>query len=223
MDKYSKQSFLRDGLHCKSIYPQSDFLIAFFLHAIFQNRNLFTEMSHKNYAEKYTKPELRRKIKQEIMESDKGGKPGQWSARKSQLLVQEYEKRGGGYQGEKDEAARSLEEWTEQNWQTQEEDGKARKNNKTKRYLPQEVWERLSEEEKQEVEENKQSASQQGEQYAEWTTAVKRVMGEIQQSDESQLTKRELYQKAQELEIEGRSKMDKSQLYEAIEEAENSL
>jgi hypothetical protein len=81
----------------------------------------------------------------------------------------------------------------------------------------------LSEEEKQEVEENKQSASQQGEQYAEWTTAVKRVMGEIQQSDESQLTKRELYQKAQELEIEGRSKMDKSQLYEAIEEAENSL
>jgi hypothetical protein len=180
-------------------------------------------MSHKNYAEKYTKPELRRKIKQEIMESDKGGKPGQWSARKSQLLVQEYEKRGGGYQGEKDEAARSLEEWTEQNWQTQEEDGKARKNNKTKRYLPQEVWERLSEEEKQEVEENKQSASQQGEQYAEWTTAVKRVMGEIQQSDESQLTKRELYQKAQELEIEGRSKMDKSQLYEAIEEAENSL
>jgi len=210
-------------LHCKSIYPQSDFLIAFFLHAIFQNRNLFTEMSHKNYAEKYTKPELRRKIKQEIMESDKGGKPGQWSARKSQLLVQEYEKRGGGYQGEKDEAARSLEEWTEQNWQTQEEDGKARKNNKTKRYLPQEVWERLSEEEKQEVEENKQSASQQGEQYAEWTTAVKRVMGEIQQSDESQLTKRELYQKAQELEIEGRSKMDKSQLYEAIEEAENSL
>lgn len=210
-------------MHCKSIYPQSDFLIAFFLHAIFQNRNLFTEMSHKNYAEKYTKPELRRKIKQEIMESDKGGKPGQWSARKSQLLVQEYEKRGGGYQGEKDEAARSLEEWTEQNWQTQEEDGKARKNNKTKRYLPQEVWERLSEEEKQEVEENKQSASQQGEQYAEWTTAVKRVMGEIQQSDESQLTKRELYQKAQELEIEGRSKMDKSQLYEAIEEAENSL
>jgi hypothetical protein len=180
-------------------------------------------MSHKNYAEKYTKPELRRKIKQEIMESDKGGKPGQWSARKSQLLVQEYEKRGGGYQGEKDEAARSLEEWTEQNWQTQEGDGKARKNNKTKRYLPQKVWERLSEEEKQEVEENKQSASQQGEQYAEWTTAVKRVMGEIQQSDESQLTKRELYQKAQELEIEGRSKMDKSQLYEAIEEAENSL
>ncbi len=30
------------------------------------------------------------------MQSDKGGKPGEWSARKSQLLVQEYEKQGGG-------------------------------------------------------------------------------------------------------------------------------
>ena len=179
-------------------------------------------MSNKNYEEKYTKPDLRRKIKQEIMESDKGGKPGQWSARKSQLLVQEYEKQGGGYKGEKDESAHSLEEWTEQNWQTQEGDENARKNNQTKRYLPQEVWERLSEEEKQEVEEKKQSASQKGEQYAEWTTAVKRVMREMQHSDDSQLTKRELYQKAQELDIEGRSKMDKSQLYEAIEEAENS-
>ena len=179
-------------------------------------------MSNKNYEEKYTKPDLRRQIKQEIMESDKGGKPGQWSARKSQLLVQEYEKRGGGYKGEKDEAAHSLEEWTEQNWQTQEGDENARKSNKTQRYLPREAWERLSEEEKQEVEEKKQSASQRGEQYAEWTPAVKRAMREIKQPDESQFTKRELYQKAQELEIEGRSKMDKSQLQEAIEEAEDS-
>ncbi len=47
--------------------------------------------------EKYTKPELREKIKAEVREGDKGGRPGQWSARKSQLLVHEYEKRGGGY------------------------------------------------------------------------------------------------------------------------------
>ena len=179
-------------------------------------------MSSKNYEEKYTKPELRRQIKQEIMESDKGGKPGQWSARKSQLLVQEYEQRGGDYKGEKDEAAHSLEEWTEQNWQTQEGDENARENHQTKRYLPEEAWERLSEEEKREVEEKKRSASQKGEQYAEWTPAVKRVMREIQQSDESELTKRELYQKAQELDIEGRSKMDKSQLLEAVEKAEDS-
>jgi hypothetical protein len=46
---------------------------------------------------KYTKPELRERIKDRIMESSKAGKPGQWSARRSQLLVQEYEKAGGGY------------------------------------------------------------------------------------------------------------------------------
>ena len=75
------------------------------------------------------------------MESDKGGKPGQWSARKSQLLVQEYEKQGGGYKkDEKDDAAKSLEEWGEQDWQTQDGD-KARQDGKTKRYLPKAVWE----------------------------------------------------------------------------------
>lgn len=32
--------------------------------------------------EKYTDPELRDEIKKEVHNSDKGGKPGQWSARK---------------------------------------------------------------------------------------------------------------------------------------------
>jgi hypothetical protein len=41
--------------------------------------------------EKYTDPELRERIKEEIKESDKGGKKGQWSARKSQLLTHKYE------------------------------------------------------------------------------------------------------------------------------------
>ena len=59
--------------------------------------------------EKYTDPELREQIKEELKESDKGGKKGQWSARKSQLLAQEYEKRGGGYIGEKDDSQKNLE------------------------------------------------------------------------------------------------------------------
>ncbi len=65
-------------------------------------------MATDDYDEKYTEPELRRKLKEEIRASDKGGKKGQWSARKSQLLVHEYEKHSGGYKGEKDEAAKSL-------------------------------------------------------------------------------------------------------------------
>jgi len=70
---------------------------------------------------KYTKPELRERIKDRIMESSKGGKPGQWSARRSQLLAQEYEKAGGGYKGGKDEKQKSLEKWTEEKWSTKDE------------------------------------------------------------------------------------------------------
>ena len=32
----------------------------------------------------YTKPQLRERIKSQVMSSGKGGKPGQWSARKAQ-------------------------------------------------------------------------------------------------------------------------------------------
>ena len=70
---------------------------------------------------KYTKPELRERIKDRIMAGDKGGKPGQWSARKSQLLVQEYENAGGGYQGGKDSRQKSLEKWGKEKWQTKDE------------------------------------------------------------------------------------------------------
>ena len=70
---------------------------------------------------KYTKPELRERIKDRIMAGSKGGKPGQWSARRSQLLAQEYEKGGGGYQGGKDSKQKSLEKWGKEKWQTKDE------------------------------------------------------------------------------------------------------
>lgn len=174
--------------------------------------------------DKYTKPQLRETIKEEIKASDKGGKPGQWSARKSQLLVQEYEKQGGGYTtDEKDKAAKSLEEWGEQNWQTQEGEGQARQDGKTKRYLPQAVWDKLSEEEKQEAEASKQEASRQGKQHVDWTPAIKQAMAEAgyrpdSDSEEDEPTKQELYEQAQELEIEGRSQMSKEELQDAVSE-----
>lgn len=69
----------------------------------------------------YTKPEMRERIKDRIMASSKGGKPGQWSARKAQLLAQEYKKKGGGYSGEKTEGQKSLKRWGEQKWMTKDE------------------------------------------------------------------------------------------------------
>lgn len=69
----------------------------------------------------YTKPELRERIKDRIMAGSKGGKPGQWSARKAQLVAQEYENEGGGYKGGKTEKQKSLEKWGKEKWQTKDE------------------------------------------------------------------------------------------------------
>jgi hypothetical protein len=53
--------------------------------------------SRVNEAGNYTKPELRKRIFNRIKAGSKGGKPGQWSARKAQMLAAAYKKAGGGY------------------------------------------------------------------------------------------------------------------------------
>ena len=53
--------------------------------------------SRVNEAGNYTKPSLRKRLFEQIKAGGKGGKPGQWSARKAQMLAQAYKKSGGGY------------------------------------------------------------------------------------------------------------------------------
>jgi hypothetical protein len=53
--------------------------------------------SRVNEAGNYTKPALRKKIFDRIKAGTKGGKSGQWSARKAQMLAAAYKKAGGGY------------------------------------------------------------------------------------------------------------------------------
>jgi hypothetical protein len=50
-----------------------------------------------NEAGNYTKPALRKRLFEKIKAGSKGGKPGQWSARKAQMLAKEYKAAGGGY------------------------------------------------------------------------------------------------------------------------------
>ena len=50
-----------------------------------------------NKAGNYTKPEMRKRMFNAIKAGSKGGAPGQWSARKAQLLALRYKKAGGGY------------------------------------------------------------------------------------------------------------------------------
>ena len=137
-------------------------------------------MATQDYEEKYTHPDLREKIKEEIKASDKGGEKGQWSARKSQLLTREYEKQGGDYKGEKDKSQKNLENWTAEEWQTKEGDANARGDGETKRYLPKEAWENLSEEEKEETEEKKREGSKKGQQHVSNTDEAKNARKDVQ-------------------------------------------
>ena len=53
--------------------------------------------SRVNEAGNYTKPALRKRIFNRIKASGSGGAPGQWSARKAQMLARQYKAKGGGY------------------------------------------------------------------------------------------------------------------------------
>ena len=53
--------------------------------------------SRVNEAGVYTKPGMRKSLFERIKAGGKGGRPGQWSARKSQMLAKEYKAKGGGY------------------------------------------------------------------------------------------------------------------------------
>ena len=53
--------------------------------------------SRVNEAGNYTKPTMRKRLFQRIKSGTKGGRAGQWSARKAQLLTSAYKKAGGGY------------------------------------------------------------------------------------------------------------------------------
>jgi len=76
---------------------------------------------------KYTKPALRKRIFNRIKAGSKGGKPGQWSARKAQLVASEYKKAGGGYKGGEGKKQKSLKKWGKEDWQTREEYEKGKK------------------------------------------------------------------------------------------------
>ena len=119
--------------------------------------------SAEDYARDYTDPELRERLKEEIKAGDRGGRPGQWSARKSQLLTSEYEKAGGGYvhEGERTESQRHLSEWTEQDWHTADGGDRARGSGGTRRYLPDAAWELLSDEEKEATDSRKKGSAEQ--------------------------------------------------------------
>jgi hypothetical protein len=53
--------------------------------------------SRVNEAGNYTKPAMRERLFKKIKAGTKGGKAGQWSAKKALILAREYKAAGGGY------------------------------------------------------------------------------------------------------------------------------
>jgi len=60
-------------------------------------RKRYNKGSTVNEAGNYTKPTMRKNLFNKIKAGGKGGSPGQWSARKAQMLAKQYKEKGGGY------------------------------------------------------------------------------------------------------------------------------
>lgn len=118
----------------------------------------------------YTKPELRERLKNQIMsESVAGTKAGQWSARKAQLLAQRYEDKGGGYTGAKSAAQKSLSKWTDEKWRTKSGEPSSKTG---ERYLPEKAIKSLSSEEYAATSRAKRIGKAQGKQFVPQPKAI---------------------------------------------------
>lgn len=114
----------------------------------------------------YTNASMRERIKDRIMAGSKGGKPGQWSARKAQLLALEYKKAGGGYKGGKTKAQKSLRKWTKEDWGTKSGKPSTQGPEATgERYLPKQAREALTADEYAATTKAKREGTKQGKQF----------------------------------------------------------
>ncbi len=118
-----------------------------------------------------TDPELWERIKKQLTAGDKGGNPGQWSARKAQMAVQLYKKAGGGYKGKKD-PKNPLSMWTKQDWRTKS--GKPSLET-GERYLPAKAIQMLTPEQYRETSKKKRAGMKEGKQFVAQPEDIKMI------------------------------------------------
>lgn len=170
---------------------------------------------------KKSDPKLWEKVKKEVTRSSKGGRPGQWSARKAQMAVQEYKHEGGGFVGKKSEE-NSLVQWEKEEWGTKS----GRKSLETgERYLPKKAREKLSDEEYKRTTAKKRADTRKGEQFSKQPRDVAKKAASARKSAKaaparsrggSEATKAELMEQARRKNVPGRSKMSKAELARAV-------
>ena len=157
-------------------------------------------------------PKLWEKVKTKVTKGAKGGKPGQWSARKAQLAVHDYKEAGGTYKGEKSED-NHLAEWTHEDWGTKsgEESGET-----GERYLPKKAREALSDDEYRRTTKAKRKDTAKGKQFSAQPKDVAEKTARHRATGRSEPTKADLMAKARAKKIPGRSRMTKDELAKAI-------
>jgi hypothetical protein len=124
----------------------------------------------------YANPALRERIKNRVMAGTEGGRAGQWSARKAQLVAQRYRAAGGGYKKGKGKtrAQRSLSKWSKEKWRTS--DGKpALRDGKMRRYLPDKVWGKLTPSQRSATNRKKIQGDKRGQQFVPNTETAERT------------------------------------------------
>jgi len=164
-----------------------------------------------------TDPKLWDKVKAEITLSDKGGRPGQWSARKAQLAVLDYKAAGGRYKGGKS-ADNHLVEWTEEQWGTRSGE---KSRDTGERYLPKEARDALTPAEYSRTTAKKRRDIRAGKQFSAQPEDVAEKTAEIrrhahQDTATAGETRADLYRRAQQQDVRGRSRMTKDQLRRAL-------
>lgn len=153
-------------------------------------------------------PALWEKVKAEVTAGAKGGRKGQWSARKAQLAVAEYKKRGGGYEGSKD-THNALHEWTEEDWGTKSGKESARTG---ERYLPRKARDALGDEDYARTTAKKRADTRKGRQFS----AQPDDVAEKTAAYRDHRSKADLYAEAKKRDIRGRSTMTKAELAKAL-------
>ncbi len=153
-------------------------------------------------------PALWERVKREVTAGAKGGRAGEWSARKAQLAVHEYKKQGGDYRGKRD-PHNYLHEWTEEKWGTQ---SGAKSADTGERYLPEAAREALTPAEYKRTTAAKRRDTAKGRQHS---TQPADVAAKTRPFRDHR-TKAELLAEARKRDIPGRSIMNKDQLLAAL-------
>ena len=161
-----------------------------------------------------TNPGLWAKVKAAVTKGDKGGRPGQWSARKAQLAVHDYKTQGGGYRGGKT-ADNHLGQWTREEWGTKS--GKP-SGATGERYLPRRARETLSDPDYAATTAQKRRDTRRGKQFSAQPKAVARktAASRGQGAELSAMTRTALLARAARAKITGRSRMRKDELIKAL-------